>query len=420
MNQRDKKRSATRQATLPNLAPASPAGSDRKAGRPVCTWLLAFLLASLANPSLAQDVPQSFAIPAQALGDALTEFADQADLKLVSNAALLRGLSSPGVSGTLTPAEGLERLLAGTGMRYRFVDDGTVTIEHAPKASPQPEPLAQATPPQKPNATVLPEMTVTAKPTDATSYTVPNASTATKTDTPIMETPVSIQVIPQQVLRDQQAFRLQDALENVSGVQYTNNSGNESENFLIRGFGDSSGTNLRFRNGVRNPAIGRSNLANIEQVEVLKGPAAVLYGRLEPGGIINLVTKKPLAEAYYSLQQELGSYDFYRTTADATGPLNADRTLLYRFNLGYLNSESFRDFFFRDQIFVAPALTWRPREDTELNLSFEYSNEETIFDSGIPTQFASGNRRIPPVPITRQYTEPGVDDEIENYLVDFN
>jgi len=69
---------------------------------------------------------------------------------------------------------------------------------------------------------------------------------------------------------------------------------------------------------------------------------------------------------------------------------------------------------------VAPALTWRPREDTELNLRFEYSNEDYLFDSGIPTRFASGNNRIAPVPMTRQLSEPGVNDEFESYLVDFN
>ncbi len=67
---------------------------------------------------------------------------------------------------------------------------------------------------------------------------------------------------------------------------------------------------------------------------MLKGPAAVMYGRIELGGLVNLVTKKPLEEPYYALQQLFGSYDFYRATVDATGPFDTANTLLYRFNLG--------------------------------------------------------------------------------------
>lgn len=101
---------------------------------------------------------------------------------------------------------------------------------------------------------------------------------------------------------------------------------------------------------------------------------------------------------------------------DATGPLTSDRSLLYRFNLGYLDTESFRDFVFQERIFLAPSLTWRPREDTEFNLDFEYLNEDWFPDSGIPA-LSDG---LVPIPITRQLAEPGSKDEFENYLVDFN
>ena len=99
-------------------------------------------------------------------------------------------------------------------------------------------------------------------------------------------------------------------------------------------------------------------MANVERVEVLKGPGAILYGRSEPGGIVNIVTKQPLATPYYSVQQQFGSYNFYRTTADATGPLTKDDTLLYRVNVSYENSGSFRRFMKEDNLFIAPVVQW--------------------------------------------------------------
>ncbi|MGH8612554.1 MAG: TonB-dependent siderophore receptor, partial [Gammaproteobacteria bacterium] len=262
----------------------------------------------------------------------------------------------------------------------------------------------------------LEPITVTGQPLEATSYNVPNATTATKTDTPIMETPVSIQVVPQQVLRDQQAVQLRDALENVSGVRFTPSSGNLNDVFVIRGFVPFP----LFRNGRRFPLFLKVDLANIEQVEVLKGPAAVLYGRIEPGGIINFVTKKPLTQPYYALQQQFGSYDFYRTTVDATGPIDGEKTLLYRFNLGYTDAQSFRNELFNQALLISPSLTWRPTEATEINLNYEHRELETLFDSGIPVRFADGNNRIPPISIRSQFTEPDGHDENNYDLVDLN
>lgn len=218
----------------------------------------------------------------------------------------------------------------------------------------------------------------------------------------------------QQVLKDQQVNRLEQAVQNVSGVLYQPSSLNQFDSFLIRGF--ETGDDLIFRNGLRVPRNFKRDLVNIDRVDVPKGPASVLNGRVEPGGIINFVTKKPLHEAYYSLEQEFGFYDFYRTEVDAAGPLNADRSLLYRFNLAYLNTGSFRDFLDTDRVFVAPSLTWRPREDTEFNVAFEYLHEDQLADFGIPVL----NKRPAPIPISRQFSEPdGPHDNTDVYLGGF-
>ena len=135
--------------------------------------------------------------------------------------------------------------------------------------------------------------------------------------------------------------------------------------------------------------------------------------------MINVVTKKPLDQPYYSLQQQFGSYDFYRTTLDATGPITKDGSLAYRFNLGYLNSNSFRDFIEKERIFIAPSLHWQASADNEFNLNLEYMNDNpNMTDTGIP---AIG-KRVANVPISRNYGQPGKfnKDTIESTLIDFN
>lgn len=220
---------------------------------------------------------------------------------------------------------------------------------------------------------------------DPKRYEVLDATTATKTDTPIMETPASVKVVPQAVLRDQQVTRVDQATQNVSGViaQPSNQGGQDS--FLIRGFQ----TSTIYRDGFFMPdAIGggtsKRDVANIERIEVLKGPGSILYGRAEPGGIINLVTKQALDQSYTSVQQQIGSFRFYRTTLDSTGPVNEDKSILYRLNFSYENAHSFRDFMKNHRIFVAPVVSWLPDAHTRVNLEFEYQHFNDAVDPGIP------------------------------------
>jgi iron complex outermembrane receptor protein len=247
---------------------------------------------------------------------------------------------------------------------------------------------------------------------DPTAYSATNSSTAMKTDTPILKTPYSVQVVPQQVIVDQQATRVEDAVKNVSGVQLPWNGG-QYQDFVIRGFGT---RNTRFRNGVR---IGPSNfdMANVDRIEVLKGPAAMLYGRTEPGGMINVVTRRPQATPSYHLQQQFGNYDYYRTTFGATGQLDEQGSLLYRFDGSYLNAGSFRDFIDNERVFLAPSVIFAPTQEDELKLDFEYQRDIAPYDNGIPAIYG----HIADVPINRNYTNPGFgNDGLDRRLVDFS
>jgi iron complex outermembrane recepter protein len=251
------------------------------------------------------------------------------------------------------------------------------------------------------------------------SYSVSNSTTSTKTDTPIMETPASIAVIPKSVLHDQQAYRLEDALKNVSGVQSQFSFGGDIETFVMRGFLQSS---ANYRNGIRIPAT-KFDLANIERVEVLKGASAMLYGFGDPGGIVSTVTKQPSSTPYYSIEQRFGSYDFYRTEASATGPISKDHGLNYRMDLSFLNTNSFIDFFNRDRIFFAPSLSWDVTPDTKLTLSYEHFEEDNSYVSGIPAielgGRGTGNAHLAPIPRSRAFATDNATTNNTNDLIDF-
>lgn len=355
--------------------------------------LLTAVLSVMAGTALADETKHHFDIPAQNLTTALQALANQSGAAMLYAEQTTQGKRSPKLQGDYATQAAVDKLLAGTGLTYQVAENGTVLIR-------QPERQGDST---------LPTVNVVDKPiynaTDPNNpdYNRTNASTATKTDTPILETPYSVRIIPQQVLKDQQVIRVEDAITNVAGVQSSFTNGGDSDVFILRGF---QNTNL-YRDGFLLPsALGGGTLkrqtANLERIEVLKGPGSILFGRNEPGGVINLVTKRPQAESYHSIQQQFGSFDLYRTTADSTGAITQDESLLYRLNLSYENANSFRDFVKTDTFFAAPSFTWNVSERTQINLDIEYQNFDNTNDSGIPP---IGNRPAP-VPRNRQIGEP--------------
>lgn len=234
-----------------------------------------------------------------------------------------------------------------------------------------------------------------------TGYSVPNASTATRTDTPLRDIPQSIQVIPQQVIEDQQVIRLEEALRNTSGVTFSGTVGGRGSEFSIRGFEDAP----VLRDGFRRYGSFQSfpEVANLERIEVLKGPASILYGEIQPGGLINLVSKKPLAEPFYEAELQVGNRSFVRPRFDISGPLTSDGRLLYRLNGLYRRGDSFRGFDQEDRrFFISPVITWKISDRTDLTVSLEYTDDKRAADFGLP---AFGNKVVD-VPRDRISNEP--------------
>lgn len=358
--------------------------------------LLGGVLASVAMVAAAQEKTFEINIPAQPLASALDALRQQTGLHLFYAEDVVKGKTAVAVTGSYSAAQAVARLLAGSGLAHTFTASDTVAIKPPENGS---------------DATTLPAVKVTGQAVYDTAnpynpyYYSPKALTATKTDTPVMETPASIQVIPKKIMDDQQAYNVKEAVKNVSGVQMST-SPTSYENFVIRGF-DASGS--VYKNGIRQDSFAEET-ANLQSIEVLKGPAGMLYGRIEPGGLINLQTVRPLDTPYYSLQQQFGSYDFYRTTLDATGPITDDKSLLYRLNFAYRDNKSFRDLSYLDRIFLAPSLTWRISDRTTANILLEYQNDEFRNDYGFPAV----GRRPANLPINRSLGDVAAHDGQES------
>jgi iron complex outermembrane receptor protein len=245
----------------------------------------------------------------------------------------------------------------------------TATATQPPETPPTEEQPTEEQPPSETPAAQQDEPIELVVTGEQDSYRVPNASTATRTDTPLRDIPQSIQVVPRQVLEERQPRTLTEAVETVSGVVPGGSLPGSVGRTIIRGFSQEG----NFRNGFRDvDRFGITGIGTIEQVEVLKGPASVLFGALEPGGIVNVITRQPLSEPYYNFAFEAGNYGFYQPSIDLSGPLTADNTLLYRFIASYQGADSFQDFVNSQQTTIAPSITLNLGDRTSLNLYYEY------------------------------------------------
>ncbi|SEJ26688.1 iron complex outermembrane recepter protein [Dyadobacter koreensis] len=216
-------------------------------------------------------------------------------------------------------------------------------------------------------------------------YQVLTSSASTRTGTPLLSTPQSVQVMSSQVLRDRQAFTLNEIAGSFTGMKANNGNGN----FQIRGFSAYSPNDASFLlyNGIRGNLFLWSQqplLYNIESVELLRGPSGALFSEGSPGGVINFVTKKPLQERQASVDLSLGSWGFGRASVDFTGPVSSQKKLLYRAIIGFDRTESFRDYQKKKNLFLAPSLTYLISKNTSLNLELNYAYQKAVqqYDNG--------------------------------------
>ncbi|MCD0477776.1 TonB-dependent siderophore receptor [Chryseobacterium sp. LC2016-29] len=186
--------------------------------------------------------------------------------------------------------------------------------------------------------------------------------------------------VTKELMNDRQAFQLGDVMKNVSGVSPSS----YYNQYNIRGI--SQNEEGQIINGLRTRQFYflQPMTSNIERVEVFKGPASITMSSVDPGGTINMVTKKPLLNSLHEVSFSGGSFDTYRATADLTGPLNKNKTLLYRFNGAYQDAGSFRDNVNNNGILISPSISYVPNEKTSLNVELIFNNLHGNLDRGQP------------------------------------
>ena len=212
-------------------------------------------------------------------------------------------------------------------------------------------------------------------------YHAATATSATRTDTPLMDIPQSIEVVNRAVLQDQQITRIAEAANNVSGVTRAIGYSDSADSYTIRGFL----VDYSLKNGFKNNSLlTLSEVANVERVEILKGPAAILYGRIEPGGVVNVVTRRPLSDWHFTVQSTFDNLGSARPSVDITGPLNANKTLLWRLTGSFDHEDSHREFVNSNTAFLSPAFTWVIGKRTVLSLEGEYLQLRGLPDAGLP------------------------------------
>lgn len=242
---------------------------------------------------------------------------------------------------------------------------------------------------------------------DSGAYLATEASGA-KTELKLRELPQSVRVMTRQALDDLGATKLDDVLDYVGGVSRQNNFGGLWDNVAIRGLAGNENVGMAtlFNGFASNRGFNAPrDLAGVERIEFLKGPAATLYGASEPGGTLNVVSKAPLWQSAQSLEAYVGSFDLRRLALDSTGALAPQ--LAYRLNAAVEQRDSFRDHIRARREVLAPALTWKLDADTVLDYRGEALRHRTPLDRGV---VADAQGRLGAVPRERFLGEPADGD----------
>ncbi|WPD77039.1 TonB-dependent siderophore receptor [Dickeya fangzhongdai] len=211
-----------------------------------------------------------------------------------------------------------------------------------------------------------------------TGYQPHNAVTGTRTESRLLDIPQAVNVVPQQVLEDQAARNLDEALYNVSGITQANTLGGTQDAVMKRGFGDNRDGSI-LRDGMRSIQA-RNVTPTTERVEVLKGPASMLYGWGEPGGMINIISKKPELVQKTHIEGWNSSFNGGGGQLDVTGPLGTSG-LAYRMIVDHDETDYWRNFGRNRQTTIAPSLMWYG-ENTTVRVSYEHMEYLTPFDRG--------------------------------------
>ncbi|GLO46385.1 TonB-dependent siderophore receptor [Pseudomonas putida] len=343
--------------------------------RPSLMALAIAVAAPLASPALfaaEQSAPRAYDLPSAPLATTLNQIASQAGIALAIDPALVSGRTSAPVSGHYDGLGALQTALRGTGLQLQQSSVGSYSLVATPEGT-------LALPETAINATSNYESAWGA----SSGYVATRTAAGTKTDTPIVETPRSMTVITRQQLDDRQVLNLNDALRYTAGVQSSGYGSDSRADWLrIRGFEPT-----QFLDGLPLPKGSFANPKvepwNLERITVLRGPASSLYGQTPPGGLLDMVSRRPQFESAHQIEAQVGSNEHQQINFDSTGKIDDEGKFLYRVSGVVRDSNSPVDHIPDKRYNIAPSLTWNIDDDTKLTFISQYTRDDT----GITGQF---------------------------------
>lgn len=322
------------------------------------------------NTSVSSATPMEFSIPSQDLNQALLTFADQANLQLFYDLDRVDGLQSSELEGSYTPSDALKVLLLGSGMTYRFTGENTVSLSKMETSDVDASTVVDP---------VYVEANAQSSNELAHGYVATTSSSGTKTSTPLIETAKSISVVTEQEIEDRAVASIEDAVAYTAGVA-TNNYGYDPrfDQVYVRGYpvhiyGD-------YRDGLRQMtgvyATFRTEPYSLEQLEIVKGPTAALYGQTTPGGLLNSVTKRPHKDAKNNVYGRFTDTESYEGGFDYNLDISENGEWASRFVGMARYGETSNDIQDDRQMF-SPTIRWQPNENTDLTVYTLLQHDET-------------------------------------------
>jgi iron complex outermembrane receptor protein len=331
------------------------------------------LLLSLALCLSGQALAQPYQLPAAPLASSLSQIASQAGIVLSIDPALTAGKQAAAVEGDYSGLDALKQALRGSGLQLQAGDAGTYSLAPEPDSA----------------ALDVPDVLITGSQVEenawgpTSGYLAQRTAAGSKTDTALAEAPRSISVVTRAQMDDRSVLSLNDALRYTAGVQ-SSGYGSDSRNdwLLIRGF-----VPTQFLDGLALPrgtyATPKIEPWNLERINVLRGPASAVYGQTPPGGLLDMVSRRPQEVSSHEVEAQIGSNNHRQINFDSTGKIDDEATWLYRISGTVRDSDTAVDHIEDKRYNIAPSLTWNINDDTHLTFLSQYTRDDT----GITGQF---------------------------------
>jgi len=353
-------------------------------------------------PAAQADDVRRYNIPAGPLAEVLTRFSTESGVFLGGATDLAEGKRSPGLQGQYSVEQALRTLLAGSELSYQFAGENRVTLVAA-QAGDGPMRLDPIMVGGEAGSGMV------------EGYKADGAITATKTDTPLLRTPQSVSVVTRDQMDDRQLRRLNEVIRDAPGV-VARDAGFRSDFFNLRGF---SGNGSTYVDGLQaDPSFWvMEETFGMERVEVLRGPASVLYGQSArgPGGIVQLVSKRPLPEPHAEVGAGVTSFGGYEVTADVGTPVFGSERVSVRVPIMFRHEDSHIDFVEKDRFFIQPTVAFDITPDTRLTLITSYlRDDDFVKNDGLPAEGTVLPNPNGDIPIDRFTGEP----DFEGFTID--